>query len=144
MYQNSFEDILIQELAVLTGLSSLTTRPAPGLAVLLQGFSGKPRRPWDFANSRYVSAGGLWSTREDLMAFLLRYVTSHDVSADPGWHAQGEERYLCNGSTRDSIAVAIYDRRASALALSHSMAHTMTYTLRLAEENILKALHRGA
>lgn len=101
------------------GIESATLDPAPPARIMPRVF-GRAIRPWNLSASSFASAGGVWSTFED----LCRYADwALEADAPPSrtvsWQSEGASVWV-NGEVR--AAGAVIARAAGVTAVVHVLA----------------------
>lgn len=121
---------------VLQGLADVTDRPpADGIATI-NGFGGRPRQPWQLADSAYAPAGALWSRIDDAVDYGQRTIERGGFE-DPrrGWQRTGQ-RWWHNGQTRDAGSCLVLEPAAGLVVFTHTLARMPGAADRLADRLI--------
>ncbi|PZE64040.1 hypothetical protein DEI83_12700 [Curtobacterium sp. MCBD17_021] len=100
------------------GIESATLAPAPSACIMPRRF-GRAIRPWKLGASSFASAGGVWSTFDDLCRYAdwaLEADAPH--SRTVSWQSEGTSVWI-NGEVR--AAGAVIARAAGVTAVVHAL-----------------------
>ncbi|KQO61246.1 serine hydrolase [Curtobacterium sp. Leaf261] len=98
--------------------TSLTLEPGRAGRALLVGRSGVALEPWSLAEGPFASAGGAWSTFDDLTGFAQ--AATREEGCPPGW-ARDRGADLIIGATRDARAIIVRRIDDGRVAVVHSL-----------------------
>lgn len=118
------------------GVTTATLDPDVSKRVTRKGWRGAPEEPWPIGLTDYASAGGIWSTFDDLERFAAWSL--NDSSRRTAWRREGDAIWI-NGQTRSSgcciLATSAGDRAA--------VVHTVGMAPNAADKMALRVLRES-
>lgn len=112
-------DAEVEQLLGPAGIASATLAPAVIERIIPRRF-GRAARPWNLGASSFASAGGLWSTFDDLCRYADRALEADaPCSRTVSWQQEGATVWI-NGQVR--AAGAVIARAAGVTAVVHVLA----------------------
>lgn len=125
------------------GITTATLSPKVGDRVVLQNWRNKVNPPWEIGESAYSSAGGVWSTLEDLARYGERFLSDVGETGDwNGWSGTGRLRWH-NGQTKYAGSCLVVDPEQSISLAVHVLEKLPNAADKLALSTISKLLREG-
>jgi CubicO group peptidase (beta-lactamase class C family) len=114
-------DVARETILAPAGLDSATFDPPRVLRTAHTTSFGTRRHAWDLAQSAYASAGGLWSTLDDLVLFGRNCLENPELYTSPAWVTSEPDVVWHNGATRYANACLIVGREDRSVVVAHTM-----------------------
>lgn len=125
------------------GITTATLTPEPGDRVVLRNWRNKVNPPWEIAEGAYSSAGGLWSSMEDLARYGERFLSDVRETGDwNGWSGNGRLHWH-NGQTKYAGSCLVVDPEQSISLAVHVLEKLPHAADKLALSTITKLLREG-
>lgn len=125
------------------GITTATLTPEAGDRVVLRNWRNKVNPPWEIGGSSYSSAGGLWSTMDDLARYGERFLSDVGETGDwIGWSGNGRLRWH-NGQTKYAGSCLVVDPELSISLAVHVLGKLPNAADKLALSTMTEFLREG-
>lgn len=125
------------------GMTSATLIPEPGDRVVVRNWRNRVNPPWELGESAYSSAGGVWSSMEDLARYGQGFLTDVGETGDwIGWSGNGRLHWH-NGQTKYAGSCLVVDPEQSISLAVHVLEKLPNAADKLALSTITELIREG-